>query len=132
MHNLLPMTAPMPPLVSSPTINFVFDDGDAPPEMVWYGRSFPRTNQIELNLPRLMEAAGQMKVDAAALVLAVGLHERLHLRFPQATERDVRRRTVDALSQMGQPAAISALLQLMGKKTTQSATPAMDGLAAGG
>lgn len=132
MHTLSPMPTPMTPLATAPSIGFVFDDTDTPPEMVWYGRSFPQSNKIELNLPRLMEAARQLKVDAAALVLAVGLHERLHLSHPHATERDIRRRTVEALSQMGQHGAVAALLRLMEKILSRSNTPAVGEMAADG
>ncbi len=89
-------------------VEILFDDGDAPPGLVWYGRTFPAERRIQLNLPRLAQAAQRHGVDLEGLIVAVGIHERLHLKNPDASEEAVRRDTLAVLQRSGHGKAVAA------------------------
>lgn len=106
------------------TVQVVFDDDDAPPGLIWYGRSWPRENRVELNLPRLTEAALRLGVDLGALTVAVGLHEKLHLAHPKKSEAAVRDLTLERLGTMGLEQAAVAFTALMAEGPILGAPPA--------
>lgn len=82
-------------------VSMRMDDASGPAGLLWFGRATLSENLVELHLPAVFSRCKARGTDPFQTLIAVFWHEALHLKHPDASEREIDRLLESHLQKTG-------------------------------